>query len=322
MATALAHPNIALVKYWGKRAGGENIPATPSLSLTLDALATRTAVVPAPADSLRINGARVRDAKVAALLAKMRAAFGFGTVAIASRNDFPTAAGLASSASGFAALVTAIDAAFGLGLDAAERSVWARRGSASAARSVFGGFATLAADTDWAAAPLLGKNDWPLEVVVAVVSNAAKPVPSTLGMERARTTSPYFDGWTRSAPQDFAAARDAVRARDFTALAEVAERSCLKMHGLMLSGAPPLLYWNETTLAAIHAVCRLRAAGVPVFFTVDAGPQVKAVCAPGHGAAVARELTGLAGVRRVVCSGLGTGARVEADAAADAGADA
>lgn len=313
MATALAHPNVALVKYWGKREGAENIPATPSLSLTLDALVTRTTVEAAAADSLRINGVAQQDAKVDGLVRKMRDALDIPPLAITTVNDFPTGAGLASSASGFAALVTAVDAAFDLGMDEAERSVWARRGSASAARSIPGGFATLGADTSWAAAKLASADDWPLEVVVAIVSNEAKAVGSTVGMERTRQTSPFYDGWLRSAPADYDAGRGAVLNRDFAALAEVSERSCLKMHGLMLSTTPPLVYWNETTLAAIHAIRTLRDDGVPVFFTVDAGPQVKAVCTPGHGAAVADKLASVPGVRRIVRGGLGTGAHVVQD---------
>ena len=310
MATAIAHPNIALVKYWGKREGSGNIPATPSLSLTLDALVTRTTVEAVPEDSLRINGERRCDAKVHCLMRKMRAAFDLPPLAVSTTNDFPTGAGLASSASGFAALVTAVDAAFDLGLDAGERSVWARRGSASAARSIHGGFAMLGADTSWAAAPLASAEHWPLEVVVAIVSTQAKTVTSTRGMEHTRQTSPFYDGWLRSTPADYDIARRAVLERDFAALATVAEHSCLKMHGLMLSTTPPLLYWNDATVAAIHTVRELREAGVPVFFTVDAGPQVKAVCAPGHGAAVADKLASVPGVRRIVRGGLGAGAHV------------
>ena len=289
------------------------MPATPSLSIALDALVTRTTVEAAAADSLRINGVRQQDAKVDDLVRKMRAAFDIPPLAITTSNDFPTGAGLASSASGFAALVTAVDAAFHLGMDVTERSVWARRGSASAARSIAGGFATLGDDTAWAAARLPSGDDWPLEVVVAIVSNEAKAVGSTVGMEWTRQTSPFYDGWRRSAPADYDAGRRAVLDRDFAALAEVSERSCLKMHGLMLSTTPPLVYWNETTLAAIHAIRALRDDGVSVFFTVDAGPQVKAVCAPGHGAAVAGKLASVPGVRRIVRGGIGAGAGVVQD---------
>ena len=311
---AIAHPNVALVKYWGKQPGVANTPATPSLSITLGALATRTRVEAATEDRVFINGQAAADAKVRKFIAQLRDIWQLPPMVVRSANDFPTSAGLASSASGCAALVTAIDHAFGLHLTPTELSTWARRGSASAARSVFGGFVTLDAKADWAATPLLSKEAWPLEVVVAVASEAAKAIPSSVGMESSRTTSPFFEAWTRTASDDFNAARRAVRERQYDALADVAEHSCLKMHALMLSTRPALLYWNEATLAAIRAVRRLREAGTPVFFSIDAGPQVKAVCAPGHGEEVAAALAQTPGVLRVLTSPLGDGARiVEAD---------
>ena len=307
-ATAIAHPNVALVKYWGKRDDADNVPATPSLSITLQALATRTTVAAAAKPSLSIDGRPVSDAKAAALVAALRRTFDLPSLAIESRSNFPAGAGLASSASGFAALVTAVDAAFELGLSAAERSEWARRGSASAARSVFGGFATLAASSGWVGAPLRAADEWPLEVAVALTSRTPKAIPSTVGMAASRATSPFYDAWRETAEEDFASACRAVRERDFAALASVAEHSCLKMHAVMFASRPPLLYWNAGTVAATETVRRLAAGGVPAFFTIDAGPQAKAVCAPGHGARVAAALRKTAGVQEVLATGLGPGA--------------
>ena len=314
MATAIAHPNIALVKYWGKQSGSGNLPATPSVSITVGGLTTTTRVVAAERDSLSIDGAVRRDSKVETLLDAMRDAFEFPPISIETRNDFPTGAGLASSASGFAALVTAIDGEFELGLSPQERSTWSRRGSASAARSVFGGFATLASqDGTWTGSELLAKDAWPLEVVVAVTDETPKPVSSSEGMERSRNTSPFYEAWCRSTEADFDTACRAVAERDFGSLSEVAEHSCLKLHALMLSSRPALLYWNQATVAAIETIRRLREAGTPVFYTIDAGPQVKAVCAPGQGAAVAALLARSPGVLRVVRGGLGDGARTTDD---------
>ena len=310
---AIAHPNIALVKYWGKQPGTANMPATPSLSITLGALATRTHVEAAAQDRVFINGRATDDVKVLGLIAQMREVWHLPPIVVHSVNDFPTSAGLASSASGCAALVAAIDDAFGLCLARADLSIWARRGSASAARSVFGGFVTLQAEADWAATPLLGSAAWPLEVVVAITSDAAKRTPSTTGMESSRTTSPFFDAWTRTAAEDFDAAQCAVRAKNHVALADIAEHSCLKMHALMLSTRPALLYWNEATVAGIGTVRRLREAGTPVFFTIDAGPQVKAVCAPGHSEEVAAALARTPGVLRTLTSPLGDGVRIVKD---------
>ena len=313
-ATAVAHPNVALVKYWGKQpernadAPRENNPATPSLSIALSALATRTVVTAAERDELRVNGQPATDARVAGLVAAMRHAWDLPPIAVDTCNDFPTSAGLASSASGFAALVTAIDGAFTLGLSIRERSVWARRGSASAARSVVGGFAALERtgdDGEWAASAVLAKEAWPLEVVVAVVSDAAKGVSSNVGMEQSRRSSPFYRSWVESTGDDFEAARQAVLAQDFDALAQVAEHSCFKMHAVMLATRPALVYWDPPTLACIDAVRRLQDAGAKVFFTIDAGPQVKAVCAPGQGGAVADALARVPGVLRVHESGIG-----------------
>ena len=326
-ATAIAHPNVALVKYWGKQpeahnARRENTPATPSLSIALSALATRTAVAAAEQDELRVNGRPATDARIAGLVAEMRRTWALPPISVTTCNDFPTSAGLASSASGFAALVTAIDGAFALGLSVRERSVWARRASASAARSVVGGFAALAPagdDGEWASSAVLAKEAWPLEVVVAVVSETAKGVPSNVGMEQSRRSSPFYRAWVESTTDDFEAARQAVVARNFDALARVAEHSCFKMHAVMLATQPALVYWKAATLACIDAVRRLQDAGTSVFCTIDAGPQVKAVCAPGQGGAVADALAQAPGVLRVIRSGIGGAARcVEASDASPA----
>lgn len=307
--TAHAHPNIALIKYWGKAERPGNVPATPSLSITLDGLTTTTTVTEAAEDTFTLNDRPVTDAKVTQWLTALRREHAIPPLAIESRNDFPTAAGLASSASGFAALITAIDSSCGLELSRAYRSVLARQASASAARSLFGGFVTLQGP-EWQAQPLLEPADWPLEVVIAVSDTGSKAVPSSDGMRRS-AQAPYFAAWVDSTRADFAQALAATADRDFPALAEVAEHSCLKMHGLMLATRPGLLYWNAATVACLHRIRDLRAAGSAVFFTVDAGPQVKAVCLPGHGEAVAEALGRVPGVSHIIHTGLGRGAWIE-----------
>jgi diphosphomevalonate decarboxylase len=319
-ATARAQPNIALVKYWGKQTRGVNEPAVSSLSITLDTLWTRTRVVFDPgleADRFALNGAReiAQERRVIAGLELMRELKGTDVRAsVESENNFPTGAGLASSASGFAALVTAADAALELDLPRERLSSLARRLSGSAARSLFGGFVELwslrPGESDSAARPLLDAEEWPLEVVVAVVSEEAKAIGSTVGMELSRATSEFYPQWVEGADRDMETCREAVLGRDFEALAEVSERSCLKMHAVALSSAPGLIYWQGPTLDCMHRVRRLRESGTPVFFTVDAGPQVKAVCLPGHGEAVAADLGSLEGVKHTLITGLGPGARV------------
>ena len=325
-ATAQAQPNIALVKYWGKRDATLNLPAAGSLSITLDALHTHTRVrfdASLGADDIVLNGVRdeKQTRKLGAFLDLFRTRAGIATRAqVESSNDFPTGAGLASSASGFAALALAADRALGLGLDARTLSMLARRGSGSAARSIFGGFVEMAAGErddgeDAFAAPLLDASAWPLKVVVAITSRAAKATSSRDGMQASQLTSPYYRAWLDTVPRDLATARAAIAARDFDKLADVSEASCLAMHAVMLATRPGLVYWNGATVECLQRVRALRAAGTPVFFTIDAGPQLKAVCLPDAADAVADALRATAGVADVLVSGLGAGARVVADAA-------
>ena len=321
-ATAQAQPNIALIKYWGKRDTRLNLPATGSLSITLDALWTRTRVAFDASlrhDELRLNGAEdpATLTRVSRCLDLLRRRAGTTLCArVDSRNNFPTAAGLASSASGFAALVVAADAALGLALERPALSMLARQGSGSAARSVFGGFVSMAAGQredgeDAIAAPVLDAAAWPLEVAVAVTSHRRKSVGSGAGMENSRQTSPFYPAWVSTSATDLAAARDMVQARDFAALAEMSEHNCLKMHAVMQASRPPLLYWTGATVECLHRIRALRERdGVPVFFTIDAGAQVKAVCAPGALTVVVAALADIPGVEEVLTSGLGLGARL------------
>jgi diphosphomevalonate decarboxylase len=320
-ARARAGANFALVKYWGKADTLLNVPAVGSISITLDSLFTETTVELAPelaSDELTLDGKRRTEevAKVSACVDLLRRAAHVDTrVRVTSRNNFPTAAGLASSASGFAALVRAAEAALGLTLSPRERSVLARQGSGSAARSIFGGFVEMRAGVapdgmDSYAEPLRGGAEWPLEVVIAVTAKGEKEVGSRSGMTRSAASSPYYAAWVAGQPPDLAAARAAIHARDFEALAAVAEHNCLKMHAAALAAQPPLVYWNGATIECLHAVRRLRAAGVPVFFTIDAGPQLKAVCAPGARGRVAETLRAVPGVLDLMTSSLGPGAEL------------
>ncbi|WP_348764851.1 diphosphomevalonate decarboxylase [uncultured Salinisphaera sp.] len=313
-ATARAHSNIALIKYWGKRDAALNLPAVGSISITLDALYTDTRVgfhAGIDRDSVDIGGRKVDAAPFTRFLDLIRARAGIEHRArVESWNNFPTGAGLASSASGYAALALAACRAAGLDTNARELSMLARQGSGSAARSIFGGLVEMhrgdsARGEDAYAEPLLGAADWPLAVVVAITDRNAKRVNSTAGMSGLDERSDYYDAWVARAPRDLADMRDAIAARDFETVGALTEMSCLKLHGLMLSTRPGLLYWNAATVAAMHAVRELREAGTPVYFTIDAGPQVKAICAPEHTAEVARVLADVPGVLDTRVSGLG-----------------
>ncbi len=324
-ASATAHPNIALVKYWGKRDAARNLPAVGSLSITLDRLYTRTTVDFTSGlehDKLRLNGEiQPTSPRLTQLMDAFRDRSGQTAYAdIDSQNNFPTAAGLASSASGFAALAIAADAALGTGLSRRELSGLARLGSGSAARSLFGGFARWhrgkAEDGhDSIAEALADESYWPLKTVIAITSMQKKAVGSTDGMLHSEASSPYYAAWVDGQTQDLVEAEQAVRQRDFQRLAAVSEFSCLKMHALAMASRPGLMYWNAATVEGLNRVRELRNSGLPVFFTVDAGPQVKAVCEADAAETVDQALADISGVQQTIQCGLGPGAQLLSDTA-------
>jgi len=319
--TSLAHANIALVKYWGKRNAELNLPAVGSISLTLDALTTRTTVEFSSHlenDSLILNGKSVqaKSIRVGKFLDLVRSMAGINHKAtVVSENNFPTGSGLASSASGFAALAMAASKAAGLELSQGQLSLLARQGSGSAARSIYGGYVEMfpghkVDGSDSFAMKIKDEAEWPLSVVVCVTDPKEKTIGSTHGMNVTAKTSPYYDNWVQSSTSDLLEMRDAIEHHDFDYLATITERSCLKMHGLMLSADPGLLYWNSTTTELIHHVRALRASGIPVCFTIDAGPQVKMVCPTEYVDQVEKSLDGISGIHDTLVSSLGGDARL------------
>ncbi len=326
-ATALAHPNIALAKYWGKTPGSDNAPAVPSLSVTLAGLSTTTTVrfdEGREGDVFELNG-RAADpraaARVSTMLDEVRVEAGLTLRAsVVSRNDFPTAAGLASSASGFAALATAARAAAGLPFDPARASNLARRASASAARSLYGGYVELGAGEPGKAVflparPVANGDSLPLRVLVAVTTERTKDTSSTDGMNHTTRTSPYYAAWLALAPEVCARVRAAIVAGDLEALGVAAEESALAMHASALAARPGVLYWIGATVEVIAAVRELRAGGTGAWCTMDAGPHVKVLCAPADAERVGARLGAVAGVLRVLEARPGDGARLVTDEA-------
>ncbi len=285
-ATATVHPNIALVKYWGKRNGPLNLPAVPSLSLTLDTFTTRTTVNwGGGTDSAQLDGRPATSGeskRIFDFLDLIDPARPPCTVTTA--NDFPTAAGLASSSSGFAALAVAGAAAAGKDLNAQALSVLARQGSGSASRSLWGGFVEWEMGTredglDSVGVPIAPQDHWDVAMVVAVVSDAKKAIGSRPAMRLSAETSPYYDTWVKTAAADVEVARAAVLNRDLETLGRVMEQSTHKMHATMTTCTPPVFYAQPGTIACIHAVMALRNAGTSAWLTMDAGPNVKVLCA-------------------------------------------
>jgi diphosphomevalonate decarboxylase len=304
-AVARANTNIALVKYWGKRDAALNLPAVGSLSLTLEGLSTRTTVAfdrALPHDTLILNGAEA-DAKATARVSKFLDMVRHGAnlverARVESVNDFPTAAGLASSASAFAALAVAATNAAGLQLSERELSILARRGSGSAARSIFGGFVEMHRGTrtdgeDAFAEPIV--TDWDVRLVIAATTQGPKATLSTDGMRHTAETSPYYDAWVKMSERDLATAREAIARKDLEALGEVTEASCLSMHASAMAARPAVLYFIGATIEGYRIIQDLRKSGIPAWFTCDAGPHVKALTDAANAAKVEAALAKLGG---------------------------
>jgi len=317
-ATARAQPNIALIKYWGKRDTRRNLPAVGSISITLADLFTTMSVE--FDDSLQGDTLVVNDRENAAMLPRVTRCLDTvvgenrAAARIVSKSTFPIAAGLASSASAFAALVVAADAATKQNRDIAQLASLAGSASGSAARSLYGGYVELENRGDEITLRCLRPAaDWPLKVVIAITALGPKAVGSTEAMEISRKTSPFYSRWVEQQSLDLDEARIAVAQRDFAKIAAVAEHNCLKMHSVMWGSRPPTIYWNSVTLACMQTIRELQSQGVAVFFTIDAGPQVKAVCDPADESRVREALANTAGVEDVLVSGLGCGAERIAD---------
>lgn len=282
-----AYTNIAFIKYWGKKNEELILPQNNSLSLTLDAFYTETKVTfdeTLDEDILYLDD-KEEDAKslkkAQVVLDLVREMAGItGRARIDSKNFVPTAAGLASSASGLAALAGAASLAAGLDLSKKELSRLARRGSGSASRSLYGGFAEWeqgTSDEDSVAVPV-DDADWDIGMIFIIVDDARKDISSTVGMRSVVETSPYYDGWVESAATDLVDIKAAIAEQDIVTVGEIAERSALKMHALNLSANPPFNYWAPESIVAMRKVTELREKGYPVYLTMDAGPNVKLIC--------------------------------------------
>ncbi|MFU0790767.1 diphosphomevalonate decarboxylase [Virgibacillus proomii] len=318
-ATAKAHTNIALIKYWGKRNELIILPTNNSLSLTLDGYFTTTTVEynhSLSKDEFTLDGLAVSGEsynRVSAFLDLIRNMAGKQVFArVESVNDVPTAAGFASSASGFAALAAAGTKAIGLKLNDQELSRLTRQGSGSACRSIYGGFAEwemgMREDgSDSYAVPIAPADYWDIRVAAVVLSSEQKSVSSRVGMRRTVETSPFFKGWLDSIGKDLLEIKQGIQTRDFEKVGEIAEANCLKMHATTLGASPPFTYWHDATLVVMQKVWEMRLQGTPVYFTIDAGPNVKVLYLPEYEDQVKQTLASLPGVSDIRLSKPGQG---------------
>jgi diphosphomevalonate decarboxylase len=318
-ATAVAHPNIALIKYWGDIDLDLHIPANGSISMSLNELITRTTVSFNPGllqDQFMLNGEPTVDKtfkRVSTFLNRVRQLAGIKSFAgVESQNNFAIGVGMASSASGFAALSLAASRAAGLELDEKALSRLARIGSGSACRSIPGGFVEWQAgnnDKDSYAHSIAPLNHWDLVDCIAMVSQEEKQTSSNAGHPLA-TTSILQEARLADSPRRLSICRRAILERDFETLADIVELDSNLMHAVMITSSPPLLYWQPATMELMHAVQAWRKEGLAVCYTIDAGPNVHVICLSGQEERVTERLRQLPGVIQVLTSRPGDAARL------------
>jgi diphosphomevalonate decarboxylase len=318
-ATAVANANIAFIKYWGNCDDALRLPANGSISMNLGGLETVTSV---SFDQHRTEDEFIFDsalqsgaalARVTAHLDRLRNKAGSSLKArVESRNNFPLGAGIASSASGFAALTVAGAAALGLTLSERELSILARRESGSAARSIPSGFVEwYAADTDEEsfAESIAPPEHWALMDVIAIIDARPKRTGSAEGNRLART-SPLQAARVADSPRRLAICRQAVREKDFPMLAGIIEEDTRLMHEVMRTSTPALDYLAPATEELMRSIPAWRAQGLPVAFSIDAGPNVHCLCPLESAAEVERRLGENPAVGRILSARPGGGARV------------
>ena len=279
--TVRSYANIAIIKYWGKKAEKEMVPATSSISLTLENMYTETTLSPLPADAssdaFYINDQLQNEAehkKMSKIIDRYRPE-GAGFVRIDTKNNMPTAAGLSSSSSGLSALVKACNAFFQLGLNRRELALEAKFASGSSSRSFYGPLAAWDKDSG-EIYPV--ETDLKLAMIMLVLEDQKKPISSRDGMKLCVETSTTFDEWIRQSEQDYKDMLVYLKENDFKKVGVLTEKNALAMHATTKTANPPFSYLTDASYEAMDFVRQLREQGESCYFTMDAGPNVKVLC--------------------------------------------
>lgn len=313
---ARAYSNIALIKYWGKRDESYVLPMNNSVSLTLECFYTETQVIFSNSfneDIFYLNDKlqdRAATQKISSFLDLFRKASNNSMKATVNSNNFvPTAAGLASSASGFAALAAAANIASGLNLNPRDLSMYARQGSGSATRSIYGGFVEWQRGRSEKDSYAIAIDDakWNIGMVIVIVNSKEKSISSRDGMKLTVNTSPFYKVWTQSAEEDIIEIKSAIANRDFEKVGSITERNGLMMHATMLGANPPLSYWEPDSVLVMQMVRELRKEGILSYFTMDAGPNVKILCRLSEANKIADRLRQVFKEDQVIITGPGPG---------------
>ncbi|MBS3056267.1 MAG: diphosphomevalonate decarboxylase [Candidatus Aenigmarchaeota archaeon] len=322
-STAVANANIALVKYWGKRDKELMLPQNSSISMTCDGMSTATTVEFGnyKKDIFVLDGREFKQGteynEVTGFLDIVRKKAEIKQKAkIVSQNNMPTAAGLASSASGFAALALASSKAAGLDLNEKELSMLARRGSGSASRSIGEGFVEWYRGEkpdglDSYAESIAFKEHWPeFRMLAVVVSKKEKKIKSRAGMAQTVANCSLYPCWLNTIEDDLKIIRNGIKKKNFTQVGERSQLNCLKMHATMMSTTPPIIYWNPTTIEIMHSVIEWNENELESYFTVDAGPQVKIICLKKNVPEIEKRLKKISNIERVIECRPGDGAKL------------
>lgn len=308
-ATAEAPANIAFIKYWGNADANLRIPYHNTISMNISGATTTTTVEftsSLSADEVFLGGNKIDGAgaeRVSAVLSHIRKMSGSKQYArVTSSNSFPTGAGIASSASGFAALAVAAASAAGLSLTEKELSTVARLGSGSATRSVPDGFVEWVAGNSHetsAAHTLYAPEYWDIVDVITVVDASEKKVSSTLGHSLAQT-SMLYKGRLASMNQKVEELKRAMTDKDFARFGEIVEEESFNMHAIMMTSQPSVLYWTPVTVRVLQALRVWREEGLLAYATLDAGANVHVLVQGADVAEVEKRLKSLEGVKKTI----------------------
>ncbi|GIW21145.1 MAG: diphosphomevalonate decarboxylase [Candidatus Sericytochromatia bacterium] len=298
----------------GKKNDDLKIPLNNSISMTIDSLYTITSVEDSEKDIFIINGKEENNERIKNYLNLFRNKFNKKDfLKIVTENNFPTSAGIASSASGFSALAFALDKYWNLNLSKKDLSILSRLGSGSACRSIYGGFVEWSKGnkddgSDSYSIQIADKDYWKeIRMIIAIVEDNKKVKSSSDGMSQTVKTSPFYNCWLSSIENDLVNVRNAILERDIEKLGKTIEHNCLKMHATMITTIPSVIYWRAGTLKVIEKVNEIRNNGYPCYYTIDAGPNVKIICEEKDLLNIKQQIENLKDIKKIMVSKCGDG---------------
>jgi len=316
--TAIAHPNLALIKYWGRKNEELRLPANGSISINLSEMTTTTTVEFSEifqSDQIQIGKKDVIEdsGRLAERLDRIRKLANSDLYAkVVSVNNFPSSTGLSSSSSGFAALTLAASSAIGLNLSEKELTILARQGSGSACRSIPNGWVEwndASSSNESYAQSIFPSDHWDIVDIVAVVSSEKKDVPTSQGQKLAQT-SPFFTARQAEMPDKISKMKTYIEEKDFVPFGELVEAEALNMHAIMITSTPSLIYWSIGTLRLIKQIKKWRNEGLPAFFTINTGQDIHILIEKGNLTALKKRLINIPYIQKIFVNKVSDGAEI------------